>query len=192
MSGLIGSVGTKSGLVNEISAGKISGGVNFSELAGSIIPIGMATVPTGFLLCDGTAVSRTTYAVLFAAISTTWGAGDSSTTFNVPDLEGMFLRGTGSHGTGNMANGSDFAGPSLAAYENDQVQGHNHTFSQVLTQGGNGVYNSEIVSGQNGTTAINTNHPLNASAYSALTYGTPRMGDEARPCNTGVKYCIKY
>ena len=56
MSGLIGSASSKSGVINEISAGKISGGVNFSDLVGSIIPIGMATVPTGFLLCDGSAV----------------------------------------------------------------------------------------------------------------------------------------
>jgi microcystin-dependent protein len=43
------------------------------------------TIPTGYLLCNGSAVSRTTYANLFAAIGTTWGAGDGSTTFNVPD-----------------------------------------------------------------------------------------------------------
>jgi len=186
MSGIINQVGSKSGVIS----GK---NIEATNLVGTISAFGMTAIPTGWLLCNDDAVLRVgIYGALFNAIGTTWGTGDGSTTFNVPDLEGMFLRGTGSHGTGNMANGSDFAGPSLAAYENDQVQGHNHTFSQVLTQGGNGVYNSEIVSGQNGTTAINTNHPLNASAYSALTYGTPRMGDEARPCNTGVKYCIKY
>lgn len=58
---------------------------------GVIIPYGSATAPTGWLLCDGAAVSRTTYADLFAIIGTTFGVGDGSTTFNVPDCRGRFL-----------------------------------------------------------------------------------------------------
>ena len=54
---------------------------------GTIVPWSTATAPTGFLKCDGSAVSRTTYAALFAVVSTTYGAGDGSTTFNVPDLQ---------------------------------------------------------------------------------------------------------
>jgi len=53
---------------------------------GLIMPYGKDDVPTGFLACDGTAVSRTTYSTLFTAIGTTWGTGDGSSTFNVPDL----------------------------------------------------------------------------------------------------------
>ena len=53
----------------------------------------LTVVPAGWLLCDGTAVSRTTYAALFAAIGTLWGAGDGVTTFNLPDARGQFLRG---------------------------------------------------------------------------------------------------
>jgi microcystin-dependent protein len=45
-------------------------------------------IPTGWLICDGTAISRTTYAALFAAIGTTWGGGDNINTFNLPDLRG--------------------------------------------------------------------------------------------------------
>lgn len=55
---------------------------------GSIIDYAGASAPTGYLLCDGSAVSRSTYAALFAIISTTFGTGDGSTTFNVPDLRG--------------------------------------------------------------------------------------------------------
>lgn len=51
------------------------------------------TPPDGALLCNGAAVSRTTYAALFAVIGTTWGAGDGATTFNLPDLRGYFPRG---------------------------------------------------------------------------------------------------
>ena len=53
---------------------------------GLIIPWGSASIPSGFLECDGSAVSRSTYAALFAVIGTTYGAGDTTTTFNLPDL----------------------------------------------------------------------------------------------------------
>lgn len=69
-------------------------GTNFEVLnpkartpAGSIQIWGTSTAPTGFLLCDGSAVSRTTYAALFAVIGTTFGVGDGSTTFNLPNLK---------------------------------------------------------------------------------------------------------
>lgn len=56
--------------------------------AGTVLPTARKTAPTGFLLCEGQAVSRTTYKRLFEAISTTYGAGNGSTTFNLPDLRG--------------------------------------------------------------------------------------------------------
>lgn len=57
-------------------------------VVGSIIMFPGSAVPSGYLLCDGSAVSRTTYASLFTAIGTTYGAGDGSTTFNLPNLAG--------------------------------------------------------------------------------------------------------
>lgn len=62
---------------------------------GTIAPFAGPTPPTGWLGCDGAAISRTTYAALFAAIGSTWGAGDGSTTFNVPDFRGRALIGEG-------------------------------------------------------------------------------------------------
>ena len=62
---------------------------------GFIKPYAGSSVPTGYLLCNGAAISRAQYPELFAAIGTTWGAGDGSSTFNVPDLRGYFLRGVG-------------------------------------------------------------------------------------------------
>jgi phage-related tail fiber protein len=60
--------------------------------AGSVIHVAQSTAPSGYLKANGAAVSRTTYAALFAAIGTAFGAGDGSTTFNLPDLRGEFLR----------------------------------------------------------------------------------------------------
>lgn len=67
--------------------------VDAALLTGTIVAWGGASAPTGWLLCDGTAVSRTTYANLFAILSTTYGTGDGSTTFNLPNLKGKVIVG---------------------------------------------------------------------------------------------------
>lgn len=72
---------------------------------GDIIATAKSTASTGFLLCDGSAVSRTTYADLFSAIGTTYGSGDGSTTFNVPDMRGRSPVGVGT-GAGGGASGT--------------------------------------------------------------------------------------
>lgn len=94
----VGSVGTI--VPQGSSAGLYSDATNVRQVqtvtetpAGSIIDFGGSSVPSGWLLCDGSAISRTTYAVLFAAISTTWGAGNGTTTFNLPDLRGRSRAG---------------------------------------------------------------------------------------------------
>lgn len=82
---------------------------NLSHLNEMKSPVGAiaiyagASAPTGWLLCDGSAVSRTTYADLFALIGTTYGVGNGSSTFNVPDLRGRFLLGKDNMG-GTSAN----------------------------------------------------------------------------------------
>lgn len=73
---------------------------------GSIIMYGGTSAPTGYLLCDGTAVSRTTYSTLFAITSTSFGVGDNSTTFNLPDLRQRFPLGKAASGTGSTLGGT--------------------------------------------------------------------------------------
>lgn len=73
--------------------------VNTNDIVGSITMYGGSTVPSGYLLCDGQAVSRTTYSDLFDVIGTTYGAGDGSTTFNVPNLKGKIPVGLDSSDT---------------------------------------------------------------------------------------------
>lgn len=62
-------------------------------VTGVVFPFAGSTAPAGWLLCDGSAVSRATYATLFGVIGTTYGAGDGSTTFNLPDLRGRVVAG---------------------------------------------------------------------------------------------------
>ena len=63
------------------------------EPAGIVMPFAGSTAPQGYLLCDGSAVSRTDYADLFTAIGTVYGAGDGASTFNLPDLSGRVVLG---------------------------------------------------------------------------------------------------
>lgn len=108
---------------------------------GGIIPYGGSTAPTGWLLCDGAAVSRSTYADLFAIIGTTFGAGNGSTTFNLPNLTGKFPQGvdgtytrgstggaaTHTHGNTDSAHEPDtYASVASGSYRDVSTTGHYH------------------------------------------------------------------
>lgn len=87
---------------------------------GTILDFAAATAPSGYLVCDGSAVSRTTYSALFAVIGTTWGAGDGSTTFNVPDLRGRAAIGSG---TGTASDATAHALGSSGGTETHKLSG---------------------------------------------------------------------
>ncbi len=70
---------------------------------GCVIPFAGAAAPTGWLLCQGQAISRTTYAQLFSVIGTTYGSGDGKTTFNLPDMRGRVAVGSDANSTGAKA-----------------------------------------------------------------------------------------
>ena len=100
-------------IVNLSAGVSDSDAVNVGQLdsfppVGSVLMWGGATAPSGYLLCQGQAVSRTTYSSLFAIIGTTFGAGDGSTTFNLPDLQGAFPLGkSGSYALGATGGSAD-------------------------------------------------------------------------------------
>ena len=71
----------------------LNAATSFDMPAGSIIIFGGSSAPTGFLFCDGSAISRSTYSALFGIISTTYGVGDGSSTFNLPDIRGRVVAG---------------------------------------------------------------------------------------------------
>lgn len=78
---------------------KVSGGTLYADNPiGSILPYGGAVAPSGWFICQGQAISRTTYAELFAVIGTTFGSGNGSTTFNLPDLRNKAVMGAGTNG----------------------------------------------------------------------------------------------
>ena len=95
---------------------------------GVILMYGAPTAPTGWLECDGSAVSRTTYSSLFAIVGTTFGVGDGSTTFNLPDLRGEFIRGW------DNERGVD-SERVLGSSQEDEFKQHSHQIGAWSTSG---------------------------------------------------------
>jgi len=141
---------------------------------GSVFTMATTTVPSGYLECDGAAVSRTTYADLFAAIGTTWGAGNGSSTFNVPDLRGEFVRGW------DNGRGID-SSRTFASSQDDQLQEHTHTLA----------YNSRNVGDPPNPITIGDVGGSGSSKQTSSSGTTGDFGSETRPRNIAMMYVIK-
>jgi microcystin-dependent protein len=98
---------------------------------GTILDFGAASPPAGFLVCNGNTVSRTTYANLFAVIGTTWGIGDGSTTFNLPNFTRAVSMGAGGSGTSVIGNAvGNTGGTETTALSNvNQLPSHTHNLT---------------------------------------------------------------
>lgn len=120
------------GLIDEIKAQIVPSGV-IKAFAGN-------TAPDGWLICNGQAVSRSEYAALFAVIGTTYGAGDKSTTFNVPNLQGKMIIGADSTYTLGKTGGSATAHAQIHVNGDDQIhfQRKSGTFTSNISLGGTG------------------------------------------------------
>lgn len=102
---------------------RVAGGTLYADAPiGTISPFGGSAIPSGYLLCNGQAVSRTTYAALFTAIGVAFGSGDGSTTFNVPDLRETVPVGSGTRGSGVTTHDTYDVGQ----FKDDQLQDHAH------------------------------------------------------------------
>lgn len=161
--------------------------------SGSIMMFGTSTAPDGWMVCDGTAVSRTTYSALFSAIGTTWGAGDGSTTFNLPDSRGLFPKGAGTNAVSGIvdANGVPYAG-THGQYRLDQGQGHKHL---IRDPAGAAVYGlvsgGTYPSGGSFSSYSDLQNYQTASPKTDGSNGTPRCGVTTEPASFGVTYIIK-
>ena len=147
------------------------------------MPFAMNSAPAGWLAADGSNVNRTTYAVLFSAIGTTYGTGDGSTTFALPDLRGIFVRGSGAQTIDGITYNKTFA-----AKEGDAMQGHRHSVSHNAIRGGVGTTTySGPGPGLLGNASVTILDPTTDG-----TNGTPRTASETRPANIALLYCIKF
>ena len=163
--------------------GTAGGGVIAGSEIGTVSAFAMPTPPTGWLVCDGSAVSRTDYADLFATIGTVWGVGDEISTFNLPDLRGEFIRGF-DDGRG-VDDGREFA-----SLQTDMFKQHGHTsyFSSTYTGYGTGGSNwYSNFSGEPGGVHANKRTATELISDSL----DPSAGTETRPRNIAMTYAIK-
>lgn len=151
--------------------------------AGAVMPFAQNSAPTGWLIADGSAVSRTTYSALFGAIGTLYGVGNGSTTFNLPDCRGIFIRGNGSQ----TISGITYSSGTQGTKQGDAFQGHYHG---VLANTYQWTAGGSIVGGQGGFTLNSTNRIT--GPITDGTNGTPRTAAETRPANIALLYCIKF
>lgn len=155
----------------------VAGGTLYADAPiGAIQAFGGSSTPAGWLLCQGQAISRTAYAALFAVIGTAFGAGDGSTTFNVPDLREATTKGAGETGQTVGAHVKS-GGLAVGEFIDDRVEKHTHFKTRAIYVNG-GAY--EAVS-ENGSS-----NPQND-----VRYNTGRSGDTTEVKAVGVNYIIK-
>lgn len=160
--------------------------------AGTVIAFASSSAPTGYLKANGALISRTTYASLFAIIGTTFGAGDGSTTFALPDLRGYFQRAW------DDGRGIDTSRV-FGSLQQDSYLNHSHAASSS-TAGAHthGILGGNANAGTNrGNTSSNTNYtiPTNSAGdhTHTITVNESTTGSsETRPKNIALLYCIKY
>lgn len=141
--------------------------------AGSIVWYAATTPPPGYLICDGSAVSRTDYARLFEAIGTTFGKGDGETTFALPDLRAKFIRGAGA---GNSYNGT-FGSTQEATY--------------IINRSNGGTANTVAYGNQDKIT-YNTDFTYPFSVTTSYNLSSTGYNVHFRPYNISLTPIIKY
>jgi microcystin-dependent protein len=160
-------------------------GVGTSLPAGMIMPFAGEVIPAGWELCDGRAVSRTAFRDLFNVIGESFGNGDGSSTFHLPDLRGRFLRGHDPTALVDVDAGTRFAnnaggatGNNLGTEQVDQYKSHTHS-KTVYWDSAIGPFNAGYI---NSYSAAQNPHVVNMDASG---------GSETRPKNVAINYIIK-
>jgi microcystin-dependent protein len=184
---------------------------NYFLPPGMIQAYGGTSIPNGWLLCDGSAVSRTTYAALFSAIGTAYGYGDQTTTFNVPFCEGQFLRGVNAGGgfdpdaSSRTASGTGGnTGNNVGSFQASAVIQHAHAVSDPTHNHSYSNYNTGVGQTQSGAPPIsylvniansgsfntgNSSTGISIGNVTNLPGGTATL--ETRPNNLYVYFMIK-
>lgn len=158
--------------------------------AGTVIWTARNTAPTGYLKANGNAVSRTTYAALFSAIGTTYGAGDGSTTFNLPDLRGEFIRGW-DDGRG-IDSGRTFGSGQAQSYQSHNhsasVSDPGHSHSGAAQYPGSGPEQNQS-GGAEDRTSFNIQTGVSGTGISVTIANSGST--ETRPRNVALLACVK-
>ena len=159
---------------------------------GMIAPFAMSSPPTGWLECNGATISRSTYATLFAAIGTTYGAGDGSSTFVLPDLRATFIRGfDNSRGIDTGRTFGSFQDQGIPAMKGDITDAHGQSRTQT-----NAVSGFTNVFEGIGSSSWRTSIESSSGQYAEVRFDSTRIVPDAphggvRPRNLALMYMIK-
>jgi|LakMenEpi03Aug12_release.lakeMendotaPanAssembly.Ray.scaffolds.fasta_scaffold447279_2 microcystin-dependent protein len=154
---------------------------------GTILIFSGGTVPSGYLLCNGSLVLKATYPNLWNVIGSTYATGSiapPSSSFFIPDLRGLFVRGTSVNTTYNVTGGG-----SLGTYQSDSVQKHSHKYNMAAST--INVASSQL-GGATSSVWDNTSSNVNTGSDVYDTNNTTILTDETRPHNISMNYIIKY
>lgn len=160
---------------------------------GAVNTFAMNVPPTGWLACDGSLVSRTTYSSLFNIVGATYGSGDGSTTFKLPDLRGEFVRGW-DDGRG-VDTGRGFATSQSDAIRNItgtlRYQDNNDSTYALKIHTATGAFSSRSFTGNEFNSAVTGTSTFQGLLDFDASTQVPTAADN-RPRNLALLYCIKY
>jgi microcystin-dependent protein len=144
--------------------------------AGTVMAFASSTAPAGYIKANGAQIGRVAYADLFAVCGTTFGSGNGSTTFTIPDLRGEFIRGW------DDARGVD-SGRTFGSAQDHMLSNHTHSFQYYRTNFSyQGHYSPNYMGNGETLQSVSTGNPNAGGPY----------GSETRPRNVSLLYCIKY
>lgn len=150
---------------------------------GTVLDFAGTTAPAGYLLCQGQAVSRATYANLFTVIGTTWGAGDGTTTFNIPDFRRRVAVGSGGTATATLGNAiGNIGGEEDHALTTSEIPSHTHSFTDTYGRQSGGYR------GGGGSNALEYNISSGASTNAAGGNGAHNNIQPSVVVNKIIKY----
>jgi len=159
-------VAAATGVDNAVNKAQFDSGLSIAAPVGGVLAFAGTSVPNGWLECNGGQVSRTTYSALFSVLGTLYGIGDGSTTFNLPELRGEFIRGY------DNARGVDVS-RSLGSWQDDSFESHTHSAATMSGAAGN-------LGAGGGSDTLPTTSTTTSSG-----------GSETRPRNVAMYYIIK-
>jgi len=155
----------------------------WTGLTGTVLPFAGATAPSGWLMCHGQEVSRTTYRALFDVIGTHYGPGNGTTTFNLPDIRGEFIRGS------DNGRGID-SGRVLGSRQGHSIQRHDHYLPTSTSDLTSDFYNIPDNLWQKG--GVNSQPVPGTTAQTIVSGPQGNFESETRPRNIALNHIIKF
>lgn len=219
MTGALTLSGNASNNLHAVPLQQLNAAIDAVNFAGMIVMVGYsANPPTGWLKCNGATVSRTTYSALFSAIGTTYGSGNGSTTFHLPDFRGVFPRGWDDgrgYDSGRVfgsSQDSDNKSHNHGGITGNQNSDHTHGFSATTSWAGDHSHSFQTAAdngparartggsdvGGSGTTSVAGGHNHTLSGTTAgMSHNhahniSAQGGTESRPRNLAINFAIKY